>query len=99
MYAVHPISQPISNDNKQSNFLSVYLMGALWCVFVFITFSCDVRHNDDGICTIVSPVFSVIDDYPSSKISNYIYQVTSKRHRCPDISFIDRNKEHRLTAG
>ena len=101
MYAVHPISQPISIYIKQSNFLSIYLMGALWLVFlsVFVSFSCDVRQHDDVICTIVSPVFCVIVDYPASEISNHIYQVTSKRHRCSDISFIDRNKEHRITAG
>jgi hypothetical protein len=61
----------------------------------------DVRHNDDGICTIVSLVFCVTVDYPASEISNHIhvYQVTSKQQRCSDISFIDRNKEHRITAG
>ena len=68
-------------------------MGALWLVFVFVTFSCDVRHNDDGNCKIVSLVFCVIADYPASEISNHTYQVTSKRHRSSDISFIDRNKE------
>ena len=83
------------------NSLSIYLIGALWLMFlsVFVTFSYDVKHNDDGICTIVSLVFCVIVDYPTSEISNHIYQVTSKRHRCSDISFIDRNKEHRITAG
>ena len=101
MYAVHSISQSISNYIKQSNILSIYLIGALWLVFlsVFVTFSCDVGHNDDGICTIVSLVFCVIVDYPASEISNHIYQVTSKRQRFADISFIDRNKEHHITAG
>ena len=40
-----------------------------------------------------------IDDYPASGISNHIYQVTSKRQICADIALIDKNKEHRLTAG
>jgi hypothetical protein len=46
---------------------------------VFVNFPCDVRHNYDVICTIVSPMFSFIDDYPGSGISNHIYQVISKR--------------------
>ena len=76
-------------------------MGSLWLVFlgVFVTFLCDVRHNDDVICAIVSPMFCFIDDYPTSEISNHIHQVTSKQQRCDDIAFIDRNKEHRLTPG
>ena len=94
MYAVHPIIQPISNYIEQSDFLNIYLMGALWLVFlsVFVNFACDVRHNDDVICKIVSPVFCLIDDYQTSEISNHIHQVTSKRQRCADIAFIDRNK-------
>jgi hypothetical protein len=84
----HSISQPISNYIKQCNVLSIYLMGALWLVLlsVFVTFSSDVRHNNDGICTIVSLVFCVIVDYPASEISNHIYQVTSNRHCCKIMS-------------
>ena len=101
MYAVHSISQPISDYINQSNVLSTYLMGALWLMFlsVFVNVSSDVRQHDDVICTIVSLVFCFIVDYPASEISNSIYQVTSKRQRCADISFIDRNKEHCLTTG
>ena len=95
MYAVHPISQPNSNYIEQYNGLSIYLMGALWLVFltVFVNFSCDVRYSDTVICTTVSPVSCFIDDYPISEILNHIHQVTSKRQRCASIAFIDRNKE------
>jgi hypothetical protein len=74
MYAVHQISQPISNYIKQSNLLGIYLMGALWLVFLseFVNFACDVMHNDDGICMIV---FCFIDDYPGSEISSNIKDV------------------------
>ena len=49
---------------------------------VFVTSSCDVVHNDDGICKIASPMFGFLVDSPSFGISNHKHQVTSKRQRC-----------------
>jgi hypothetical protein len=61
---------------------------------VFVTTSCDIRHNDDGICKIPSLVFCSLVDSSTSVILNYIHQITSKRPKCPDVAFIYRSKEY-----
>jgi len=56
---------------------------------VFVNSSCNVGHNDDGICKIVSSVFC----FPASGKLNYIHQITPKRQRCPDVAFIGRSND------
>jgi hypothetical protein len=46
---------------------------------LFVILSCDVVHNDDCICKIVSPVFCFLIHNPAFGILNYIHQVTSKQ--------------------
>ena len=55
----HPISQPTSNYIKLSSCLTIYLLGEPWLSFfsVFVITSCDIEHNGDGICKILSAVF------------------------------------------
>jgi len=37
---------------------------------------CDIEHNDDGICKIVSPVFCFLVDSSTSVILNYMQKAT-----------------------
>ena len=94
MYVVHPISQPISKFIKQSNFLSIYPMVGVFVCICKLSLWCQAQW-----WCYLSPMFCFIDDYPASEISKHIYHVTSKRQKCADIAFIDRNKDHRLTTG
>ena len=65
-----------------------------------ITVFVDVRYNDDSICRSISLIFLfLVDNLASGKGNSINNQITSKRQRCPDLAFIYRNKEYRLTAG
>ena len=55
-------------------------------------------HNDDGICKIAPLIFCFLVDSSASGILNYIHQVTSKRQRWPDVSFICISNEYLSTA-
>ena len=71
----------------------------MWLVFLFVYVNFHVMSGTMMMLFEQLCHQCFIDDYPASEISNNIYQVTSKRQRCVDIAFIDRNKEHRLPAG
>ena len=61
----------------------------------FVTSSCDVRHNDDGICQIASLVSSIPVDSPVNGTLNFIHRIISKQQRCPCVVCIVRRKGYR----
>jgi hypothetical protein len=62
---------------------------------VFVTLACDVKHNDDSICKIASPLFCFLVASQASGILNYIHSITSEQQRFPDVAFNDRCQEYR----
>ena len=60
---------------------------------VFVASSCDVVHNDDGICKITSPMFCFLVDRLESELFQIpIHEITSTRKWYQDVAIIGRRK-------
>ena len=101
-YTVRPINHPLSSYIKLSSFLTIYLMAALACDCLFsvsLTSSCDVSHNNDGICSITLPILCHLVGIKCYYKNNSKQKKNPKtRQGCPDDTFIDRRKRYFLRS-
>lgn len=56
-------------------------------------------QHDDGICQIISHVFGILGDNPTSRKLKFIFTIRSKRKMYPDAAILDRCQEYPSTAG
>ena len=84
----------------------VYLMGALWlftwwepyvCLFsVSVTSSCDVSHNNDGICNITSTILCYL--VITMQLGNTFYLKKTTRQWCQDAKMMLSPTEEKSTS-